>query len=504
MREVYDWIMDRFLELVFAAVLLAVYVAIGWVIVGWCRAGALPLDRVRLQEMESIETADTVLDRGEVVVVYGDDGTATLRLGDGSTAGGRVAHDPHGVRASTARVLGQDEYALIPSGAAAWTDGAWHLLPAGTRSGGSGEGALTLIAGASLAAVEIDGVFIHVAWAVEPTDFISTLTNSATISAVEQEAPGGDTLYYEARLTNLVVYAWTAPHLVGASADLRHVEVLVRTPRGDLEPVPRAWVESRLAGREADSWSAFPADQSVRLNWQDVFTHPYLRFGAGANTTDWRLRWQHPSSTNYVDVFAATVSNMVYSIVAWQQPSATNVRLWVDDAVPFASAPVVQANTNLPGGAWFNLPTTSPWPASEWVTADSGLTYRAYRLDAETPAVVPIFYRVAATNNPAAQEHLLTLGLPVKMSGSLDMAGHSILNVGTGSIHMADGRIISSHTIGEWERSAQRVRQTERGGGFAFLAVVLAWACRIVRRRTGVDLLAGARRVIHYVEDGHA
>ncbi len=500
MRDFADWMLDRVVDTVFFGALVVVYSAIAWALLASASGSQLTLGPVRLQEAEQVETDDTVLDRGETVAVFDalDDASATLRVGDGTTPGGRIVSDAWSVRVPTRRVLGPDEYALIPGGLAEWTAGAWHLVPAGSRVGDEDNfGSLTIKTDQYIAGVEVSGVFVHTTVYVAPSDFIS-LTKEATVTGREQFAPGGDSLYYEAQITNLVVFAWQGAHLAGGTADMRHVEMLVRHPLGDLEPVSRGWVENRLQGREADSWSDFPALDDLRLNWQDTFYHPYMRAGSDTSTS-WRLRWQHPFATNYVDVFSAAVSNMTYGIVAWEQPTPTNVVLWVDDAVPFESAPIVQANTNLPAGAWFDLPTTSPWPTSEWITADSGLIYRGYRLDAISPDTSPIFYRVSATNNPAAQTNLLEFGLPVKMSGDLDMAGYSIINVGTGSIHMADGRVISSATVREWERSAQRVRQTERGGGVAVLLALAAWAAKIIRRRTGYDIAAPLRLLLDHL-----
>ncbi len=90
----------------------------------------------------------------------------------------------------------------------------------------------------------------------------------------------------------------------------------------------------------------------------------------------------------------------------------------------------------------------------------------------------------------------------VVVGGDLDMQGWSILNLGAESITMTDGRVISSQTVAEWERSADRVRQTETGGLSVGLVAVLGWMSRILKKRTGVDLLKHVKKAVCWIEGG--
>jgi len=175
------------------------------VILAGTAAGAARADptvtRIKVQELTETEETDTTLERGELVAVYDeteDDTAAVLRVGDGEHAGGRLAVDPAAVRATRTRVLRSDEYALVPTGLASYSNNVWQLLPAREHAtGDSGRtGCVHVASMYPIAAVSYCvAVQSNATFATTPATMDADTTN-AWITASEQEAIlTGDVLF---------------------------------------------------------------------------------------------------------------------------------------------------------------------------------------------------------------------------------------------------------------------------------------------------------------------
>ena len=367
----------------------------------------IPVDEIVLQEMSVVETADTILERGEAVAVFDelpDTTSATLRVGDGIRAGGRLITDPWTLRTTTIRVLSPDEYAIVPSGLASWSAGAWHLIPERTSETGDADrqGAISIVSLHPIAGIAYESDAINTELSQSPGQFGSITTNVFLEAAESEQPPTGDTLFpFRAAISNIVVAAWTAPHLIDHPLDLRHNRIQVRDPgvrsfsdpgwgalRAD-EPVPRSWFERVMTDRYGDDWWRYPAGGAVYLNKNPLYASAKIRREATDNTEQWIYRTPSGIDREILSAVYASgdtsFTNSSETVILAADIASDPIRIWISATVTFTSAPTIQHVGSLTSGAaWSTLTTTTAWPATTEITV-AGQTRTTYLLQCANP-----------------------------------------------------------------------------------------------------------------------
>ena len=389
------------------------------VILAGAAAGAARADptvtRIKVQELTETEERDTTLERGELVAVYDeaeDDTAAVLRVGDGERAGGRLAVDPAAVRATRTRLLRSDEYALIPAGLATYSNNVWQLLPAREHATGDygRTGCVQVASMYPIAAVSYCvAVQSNATFATTPATMDADTTN-AWITASEQEAIlTGDVLFpFEAAISNITVYAWTQPQLIGSTADLRRATTLVRSGTGtrswaDLdaaEALNKETFEAQMDGRWGDDWWRYVAGGAVRLGEEPLWMSATMRQEGSEEGLEWVYRTAMQTDRTILSaVFASgSATNQAFAILACDLTGAT-VQIWIETRVDFVSEPVIQHRTSLLTGAWTNCVTTTDWPKTETITIDEQ-SRTAWLLECANPAEG--FFRVTGETSESA------------------------------------------------------------------------------------------------------
>jgi hypothetical protein len=369
--------------------------------------------RVRVQRMLPIETTDTILDEGELVVVEDEAGAGipSLRIGDGVTPGGQIAESAYAARAGQRRMLRRAEYHVAISGATTYSNGVYTLLT--PRSGVSSldpanVGAITItpVAGGLLSGVTYDSATTNAVVTDTAQDGYAsweTLSIAGAESSRLALLPGGGDV--ACSISNIAVYAWTGLHLIGHTNDLRAAVLWVGDPSSDDDAISRGYFEGRLDGRWGNDWARHRASTNVLVNWHAIALNPFISLTSTSRGFSFRDR----DGTNLLSVSRA---RRTYEIVAFQL-SGTNVSLWVEDSAEFSTAPWVEhAPISTGTASWKALSTTTTWPTSSWVVTSTGSRYKAYRLDATSPG--PGFLRVAVSDLSSTADGL-TLDVPIRL-----------------------------------------------------------------------------------------
>ncbi len=407
------------------------------VILAGTTAGAARADptvtRIKVQELTETEERDTTLERGELVAVYDeaeDDTAAVLRVGDGERAGGRLAVDPAAVRATRTRLLRSDEYALVPTGLASYSNNVWQLLPPrehatgdASRTGGVRVAALYPLAKITYGVATQRNATVS----VTPATMGAETTNAWITAGEQEQVPTGDVLFpFAAAISNITVYAWTQPQLIGGTADLRRVTALVQSGTGargweamaDEEALNKETFLSQMHDRWGGDWWRYVAGGAVRLGGEPLWMSPTVRQVGSEMGFDWIYRT--PSQTDRTVLSAefasGSATNQAFAILDCDLTGET-VRLWIGATIDFVAAPVIQHRTSLLEGAWTNCVTTTDWPEMVTITVDEQ-SRTAWLLECDNPAAG--FFRVVGETSES-----------VAVSDYIEFAVGDLRNTGT-------------------------------------------------------------------------
>lgn len=366
------------------------------------------VSRVRLQNMTSVETSDTVLDQGEVV--YLDDelteGSMTLRVGDGVTPGGRLVSNPFSLRVPYERLLRRSEYTILPWGNAIYSNGVWSLINDRWDSimDAANTGGISIATSEYISRVtgDLHASCVYFEKDVKLNTRIDQAVHNLNYAAREIDVLPFIQSHFYCLISNLQVYAWVGQELLGRTNDARGAALLIDAPTSAASAIPLSWFNSTMAGRYAADWSSYSATSTVDLAWQPIQHNPYVScFSADdAGSISW-VRRVHGSSDR--ELWSIISTSACYRVFAFTVET-TNVVLHVDASVPFASAPVIQYCTNLLSGTWTNLATLSDWPTSSWHTVSGARAWRAFTLSAIIPSTPTAFFRVSGAAAVAPQE----------------------------------------------------------------------------------------------------
>ena len=438
MKRLIDWMMD----FIIAAFLLGFgggfWVLLLVLAVAYARAAdPLPVDAVVLQEITYAESAEDVLERGETVAVFDelDDSTAaTLRVGDGTRAGGRTVTDPWGVRATTTRTLAAGEYALVPGGATVYTNGAWQLLPARTGTEGTSRtGTLQIVSMHTISAIAYETDISNGAISITPASQSAGITNAVILAREDSDNLFPVAVTFSAAISNLSISAYCAPHLLGATNDFRNATLFVRdassgfpssggSALSDFEPIPKSWFQRETADNLGEDWWRHTAGGDVRMNRRDVYWSSTIREITGERTRKWIYRTDSGIDREIMSAsFGGSTdsgTNQTYSILA-AELDADPLSLWISATLDFDSAPTIQHVGSLTSGdPWTNCTTTTDWPETTDITV-AGETRTTYLLQCANPGGG--FFRVSGdVDSEAAASDYIEFGVAdLRNSGTI-------------------------------------------------------------------------------------
>jgi hypothetical protein len=169
--------------------------------------------------------------------------------------------------------------------------------------------------------------------------------------------PGADPAPASVAISNLAVWTWTAPAIVGTTNAFEGTTVLVDDPGADLEAVNLRTLETRLADQAAANtpaeWARYPATTNVLLGGRALYLNAQWSLLADGRFC--------ALSYNGRDVFYASMSNSLLAITGLSigDPIVFQVATnWV------TSRPWLEVCTDLPGGIWVECDSvTNTWPA---------------------------------------------------------------------------------------------------------------------------------------------
>jgi hypothetical protein len=378
------------------------------------------VSRIKPQEITTIEIADTVLDRDELVYCRDEAniaGTIALRIGDGATPGGALVSDAFALRTSFLRPLRRDEYQIMTYGNVTYSNAAWQMLTRRTASSMnlSNTGALVISSAYPIAQVlgSQSGSDSCVLMGDELNVRNFSIKTNYTIWANEiYDAPPETTIPYYLSISNMTVWAWVGSSYIGVTNDVRASDILVADPAADASAISRGWFLSAMAGHRGDDWSAYAATTPVDAAWQPIRHNPYLSCISSGNAGN--LVWQRRYASGITrDLMTLSSTNRTYGMTATY--TGTNIEVLVDASCPFAAMPIIQACTNLISGNWTNLTTVSTWPTTTWSRAASGaLRHPTFTLTAPIDTSTPVFFRVVGTSTNTDLD-ALTLSVPITL-----------------------------------------------------------------------------------------
>jgi hypothetical protein len=355
-----------------------------------------------------------VLEDGEVVVGTLPDGEPVqLRVGDGSTSGGRVLYDSRtAIRMSPLGVLAEQDYSVTLSGSAYWANGVISLFTPSTEYSTAVTGLVTI------ALVATDKRIQSVQVSETGTDYTLTTTiaadgQSATLrGTMRQSLTPGDPEEKSAYIETITVNAYAERSLVGGTNDLRAMSTLIQHPAAaagrtnvsDYLPMSMGYYQD-VVQDAVSAWSTHPATNRVTLSADmDINDGRSLqqRFA-------WRYRpngyltLQHESDTN-----KPVMSIEAMDPYPWLITDATgHVSTLEFTTNGLAGDFLVRSSTNLVLDVWADAPilATNTAPAGYMsLTASNTLGgSRAY-------------FKVVVSNAVQAAS-LVNFGLPVQVQG---------------------------------------------------------------------------------------
>ena len=328
-------------------------------------SGAVTLKRIVIQRADIAALASRGLQAGEMVYLVNDDGSVTLRIGDGETVYGRTPTDPAAVRVAAQRVLDPltDYYVETYGGATANANGSYSIGVAAIAATG-GVRVVVINPDTSLSAVSFDTAFMGdtdpqtppTAYVLKsPDEFVSTTTNSVTITA---GASGSEWILF----SNLVVSAWVDRTPMGATNDFRQSLVHVADATLASSPTTFGQMQAWLDNNEGKHWSLWPALGHVYLAGYQLIS----------GTNSWTIG---SHSNNLVIAHAghriatfseATDTNACPSILSAIKNTNGTFSIWVAASPVSTRAPEVASTVSIiPPVVWLPYATSSnSWPST--------------------------------------------------------------------------------------------------------------------------------------------
>jgi len=405
--------------------------------------------RIKPQEITSIETADTILERDELVYSRDEANSGSgiaLRIGDGATPGGTIVSDVFALRTPFLRQLRRDEYQITTFGNVTFSNSAWEMITRRSASSASAANTGTLVISSSYPIAEVLGTFVHNAATWDGDDLNArtyTIKTNYSFTIAEKSGLYPDVVNFQASIANMSVWAWVGAGMLGKTNDARCSTLLVGDPEIDDAAISRGWFLSSMATHRGDDWSTYAATTTVDAAWQPIRHNPFLTCVSTGNAGN--LVWQRRYASGTTrDLMTLSSTNRNFAMIAYAQGS-TSVVVQIEASCPFASAPVIQVCTNLPGQVWSNLTTLSTWPTTTWRRATSGaLLYPVFELSAIINQTNQGFYRVSATATNTDLDALM-LSVPLVLLPTYDTNAPSIgATVYTG----AEGKLWTVNSAG--------------------------------------------------------
>jgi hypothetical protein len=368
---------------------IIICIAIAIVSTAAIRIGPIILQRMSA-DMQSVYT----MQDGELTYLVNPDGSATLRLGDGVTPGGRILADPAQVRVAPQRTLNPySEYTITPyGGATANEDGSYSISAAACASGGIRIVSQTLPLSSvqfSQPPITEDDRSMWIMADPDDSELVLEATNVVTITA--STAIG-------ITISNLCAFGWIDRIAIGHTNDYRNSIIYADSAIHPSSPTTLGQMQTWLASNEGRHWSLWPAMRDLIL---DGFG---ISFGGAA---DWAITTSTNGlliSKNGLAVLTAYGSTTTNAADAVQIRSASvdsnnimTMLVWTAQAP--TRAPVIASCTNL-----VNYPIWLPYPAisNSWPETvafnGSNCTYiscaapagsRLFRVFAALPGDVP-------------------------------------------------------------------------------------------------------------------
>jgi hypothetical protein len=375
-------------------------------------SGAVTLRRIVLQRADFAALTARPLQPGELIYLVNDDGTVTLRVGDGATDYGRVPTDPAAVRIASQRVLDpmSDYYVETFGGVTANADGSYSF----------GVAAIAATGGVRIVATDTDVYLSAVTYesggqdlgdppgqpppiTMSPDEFTSTSTNVATITAT----PSGDAWL---KLSNLVVSAWVDRTPIGTTNDMRNTIVHVADATDASSPTTLGQMQTWLRNNEGKHWSLWPALGHVYLAGYHLIsgTNAWTIGEIGQNLVIANRGHRIATFTQASDTNAAP------AILAAIYNTNATFSIWIDASTAATRAPEIGSVISLtPPVAWLPTATSSnSWPS----TVDINGT-NCYLLVCPAPDAsrfFRVFFERATTTPPTLDVRALSIdGVPL-------------------------------------------------------------------------------------------
>jgi hypothetical protein len=328
-------------------------------------SGAVTLRRIVIQRADYAALTARPLQPGELIYLVNDDGSVTLRVGDGDTAYGRVPIDAAAVRTANQRVLdpNTDYYVETFGGVTANADASYSL----------GVAAIAATGGVRIVAINPDVYLSDVTFdtaqkdppsgfspssfaVLSPSDLIETATNAVTITGY---ASGSEWIM----ISNLVVSAWVDRTPMGSTIDFLQHTVNVGDATADTNPTTLGQMQDWLRNNEGKHWSYWPA-----LGHIDIAGHQLI-----SGTNHWTIGELGNTLTianrgHRIATFTqATDTNAAPAILAAIYNTNATFSIWIDASTAATRAPEVGSVISLTPTpvAWLPYATSSnSWPST--------------------------------------------------------------------------------------------------------------------------------------------
>lgn len=446
-----------------------------------CIAATSTVTRIRPQEITSLETADTVLDRGELVYCRDEANTLSaiaLRIGDGTTPGGTIVSDAFALRTPFMRQLRRDEYQVTTYGNVTYSNAAWEIITRRTDSTASSANTGTLVISSAYPIAQVLGTDIQANVSLYGDSLnarIYSICTNYSFSAVENDAIYMGAVTFQCTITGLSVWAWVGTGLLNITNDARTSVLLVSEPTTDDSAISRGWFLSSMANHRGDDWSTYAATSTVDAAWQPIRHNPYLSCVSTGNAGN--LVWQRRYASGTTrDLMTLSSTNDTYHMTAYTLGS-TSIVVQIDAACPFVTSPVIQSCTNLIDHNWTNLTTTSTWPTTTWTRATSGaLLYPVFTLTADIVASSNAFFRVSGSYTNTDSD-ALTVAVPI-YAPSFIGSGASLSGITAAQVGAVPTNLTITIDGTTYDLSANRSWTTAAGG------VTFPQATNLVRELT--------------------
>jgi hypothetical protein len=370
-------------------------------------SGFVTLRRIIIQRADVATFDQRELAPGELVYLVNDDGSITLRVGDGIVAGGRIPYDPAASRIIVRRVLDpvSEYYVEAYGGAIANADQSYVINAANTSTAG-------------LRVVSIRDPIASVTFDNTPSTFADMSANveaaprndelvAASTNIVTLTATTATSMY----ISNLVVTAWSDRRSIGATNDMRETTVFADDPTTNANPTTLGYMKRWLSNNEGKHWSLHPALNHIQM----------AGYALISGTNKWIIREENDgllisAGGHRVATYSpATDTNAAPQIRDVSYNSASNTfAMWVWSAAPATRAPEVGSVADLRTPLVFMPYATvsNSWPAT--VELNGTNCYYIVCAAPESSRLFKVFVETATTTPPKLDVRALSIdGVPL-------------------------------------------------------------------------------------------